>query len=231
MEHRLKRLKAVIKYVQKMPMTEIRASAPAAGIVSPAPAHAPPPPRLDTVQVFSALAQPGDTPSTGTGGGSSATPNFNGDGPAGNTHPAPAAAKPGGKKEIIRGIMLIFGGEESSRTVLADFLDSLDVEITVVDATSGNHHAITEALDQARDASFAMVLTGDTPQDRSFELGFCVGRLGLKRVCVVHSPGAHVQADARGLAHVVLDLSGGWQLVLARHLKRAGLGVDLNRLC
>jgi hypothetical protein len=218
MEHRLKRLKVVIKHVQKMPSPETRASAPAAGIVSTTPSHAPAPaPLLSHVETPSSLTSPPSSSGSGSGSSSSSS--------SSSSKSAPR------QHEVVRGMLLIFGGEESSRTVLADFLDSLDVEITVVDATSGKPHAITEALDQARDASFALIMTGEQPQDRSFELGFCVGRLGLKRVCVVHSPGAHVQADARGLAHVVLDLSGGWQLVLARYLKRAGLGVDLNRLC
>ena len=37
--------------------------------------------------------------------------------------------------------------------------------------------------------------------------------------------------EASPVATVMLDAHGGWQLPLARTLKRAGVAVDLNRLC
>jgi hypothetical protein len=202
MDHRLKKLKAIIKQIQKVP-SEARASVPAVA-TAPAPSAAP-----ATPASAAALATaPAVAPAV--------------------TVPKPQPVAP----ETVRGMLLVFGGEESSRAAVAEFLESLDVELTVVDqATCANPAGITEALDQARGTSFAVIFAGDPSQNREFELGFCVGRLGLRRICVVHSQNETLQPDARGLTHVQLDSTGGWQLVLARHLKRAGLGVDLNRLC
>jgi hypothetical protein len=90
---------------------------------------------------------------------------------------------------------------------------------------------MAEALDRQSQVSFAVILSaGEVQSDHNFELGFCAGRLGLKRVFLLHPQGQGAE-DARGLTHVVIDNGGGWQLQLARQLKRAGLGVDLNRLC
>lgn len=196
MEHRLKRLKAVIKQIQKLP-SETRATAPASAVpAAPSASQGPVIP--------------------------------------GEAAPATAAAQvfaPRQPAEPLRGFVLTFNADDGCKSALVEFLDSLDVDVALVDEATAGPGGVTEAMESTRDASFALVLTGEPQPDRCFELGLCVGRLGLKRVCVLHPQHAQLQADPRGLTHVVMDSGGGWQLVLARHLKRAGLGVDLNRLC
>ncbi len=63
-----------------------------------------------------------------------------------------------------------------------------------------------------------------------FQLGCAVGRLGTGRVCVLQPAGAP-QFEEAGVEHVLIDAAGGWQLQLARHLKQAGIAVDMNKLC
>lgn len=63
-----------------------------------------------------------------------------------------------------------------------------------------------------------------------FQLGCAVGRLGAKRVCVLHPAGAPLCPESN-VTHLAADPAGAWQLQLARHLKQAGLNVDLNKLC
>ena len=63
-----------------------------------------------------------------------------------------------------------------------------------------------------------------------FQLGCAVGRLGTSRVCVLQPAGAP-QFEEAGVEHVLVDAAGGWQLHLARHLKQAGVAVDMNKLC
>lgn len=89
---------------------------------------------------------------------------------------------------------------------------------------------------QSSSASFALLLTAsaDQPQqsadsDALFDLGCCVGKLGAQRVIVLHRAG-QPHTDRFGLSHIVVDDYDGWRLQLARHLKRAGVEVDLNRL-
>lgn len=89
---------------------------------------------------------------------------------------------------------------------------------------------------QSSPASFALLFTdsGDQPQssadpDALFDLGCCVGKLGAGRVIVLHR-GGQAHTDRFGLTHVVFDTTDGWQLQLARQLKRGGVEVDLNKL-
>ena len=89
---------------------------------------------------------------------------------------------------------------------------------------------------QSSPASFALLFTasGDQPQqsadpDALFDLGCCVGKLGAGRVIVLHR-GGEAHTDRFGLTHIVFDDFDGWRLQLARHLKRAGVDVDLNKL-
>jgi len=63
-----------------------------------------------------------------------------------------------------------------------------------------------------------------------FKLGCAVGRLGAKRVCVVHAPGVAPIAEGN-VTHVAIDAAGAWHLPFARQLKAAGMAVDLNKLC
>lgn len=97
-------------------------------------------------------------------------------------------------------------------------------------------------LDVRRDLAAVILLRGEQgavapggmPQSdarSAFELGYCAGRLGAGRVCVLHASGAVCCCDENGILHVPIDAAGGWQLQMARHFRRAGLDVDLNRLC
>lgn len=64
-----------------------------------------------------------------------------------------------------------------------------------------------------------------------FELGCAVGRLGGNRVCVLHPANVPAPFADAGVAHIAIDAGGGWHLTLLRHLKQAGMDVDLNKLC
>lgn len=115
------------------------------------------------------------------------------------------------------------------------FVAGLDVEMTP--APPGGGPVAVDTLREHHETAFAVVhlRPGDaeaSPRRVAFALGYLAGRLGADGVCVVGPPGAHESlADELGIAHVPLDAPGGWQLQLARRLKKAGLPVDLNRLC
>ena len=187
MDHRLKRLKAVAKWIEKQPTanTANAAKAPAASV----------PQRPQNEEEIVAASTV-----------------------------IPATSRP--KLEMLAGLLVVCKADEPTRQSVADFLESLDVVVSVVDGTAG----IGESLDRVGAVNFAVVLSGESQNDYGFELGFCAGRLGLKRVILLHTQPAAASTDSRGFTHVALDNGGGWMLQLARHLKRAGLGVDLNRL-
>jgi hypothetical protein len=188
MDHRIKRLKAVVRWLEKQPGGNgaNAAKAPASAVPARDPSNE------EVVAAAKVI---------------------------------PASARP--LRETLSGLLVVCRADDPSKQAVAEFLESLEIKVAVVDGTAG----LADSLDRAGDVSFAVVLSGESQGEYGFELGFCAGRLGLKRVILLHSQPADAAADTRGFTHVALDTGGGWMLQLARHLKRAGLGVDLNRLC
>jgi hypothetical protein len=111
------------------------------------------------------------------------------------------------------------------------------INIPASNAASSSTPLLDElAAMQSSSASFALLFTAtpEQPQlsgdpDALFDLGCCVGKLGAERVIVLHR-GGDAHTDRFGLTHVVFDNCQGWQLQLAKHLKRGGVEVDLNKL-
>ena len=146
---------------------------------------------------------------------------------------------------VPSGLLVVHAGVSASGTQQAveQFLHDLGMEVCTLPPGPREGKSAVAALDRHPTAAFAVLLlgrddTGGAP-DATFELGYFVGRLGLPRVCVLREPGADPAsntismpaADAHGIACLPVDAAGGWHLQLARHLKRAGIEVDLNKLC
>jgi hypothetical protein len=162
--------------------------------------------------------------------------------------PAAAAAEPLSPPAGVSGILVTRCGDDGSDLFRAGaavekFLEDLGVSVITLSCTK-----TTEAYEQGPDASFALLLlsaeeaaalrpaTDGQPAavcraDAAFQLGYFVGRLGAKHVFAI-APGAFEPFTGNhGLSCLPLDASHGWQLQLARHLRRAGIDIDLNRLC
>jgi hypothetical protein len=164
--------------------------------------------------------------------------------------PSAAAAEPPSPPGPVRGLLVAPEGDARAADV-ATFLSDLGLTTTAL-PSAGSTRSSPEAYEASPDAAFAVMLLGaddlaaprpatdgggaaaatrraDTP----FLLGYLVGRFGAKNVCLL-APGAAAAepfTDSHGVACLPLDAARGWQLQLARHLRRAGVDVDLNRLC
>ena len=125
------------------------------------------------------------------------------------------------------------GPRDAAAEAVLQFLQQLSIPTVEADHTNG----LIETLESRNDAGFMVVMngieataSGNLSESSIFKLGFCAGRRGIKRLCLLHSNGHAIGGDAHGLPHVPVDSSGGWQLHLARQMKRAGMDIDLNRL-
>jgi len=115
------------------------------------------------------------------------------------------------------------------------FMQQLSLPVLEADHTNG----LIETLEERNDTGFVVVMNAAaiadgkaTLSDSSmFKLGYCAGRLGMKRMCMMNSSSQAAGGDGHGIPHVPVDSGGGWQLHLARQMKRAGMDIDLNRLC
>jgi predicted nucleotide-binding protein len=104
-------------------------------------------------------------------------------------------------------------------------------------------------MDVAADAAFAIVLMSPDDEARTrgadeqllrprarqnvvFELGLFLGLLGRTKVVALHQAedGFEMPSDYQGVLFVPFDNRGAWKLELAREMKAAGFGIDLNKL-
>lgn len=147
--------------------------------------------------------------------------------PAASAEPAPPAA---GTKQCV---LFQHGECDDAMARVEQFVEMLGLEAVRVD-----FGAALDRLGEADDVCFAMVVTpaaqGVSNDGRAlFQLGCCVGKVGASRACIVATEGAGggCGGDVCGVACVGLDPADGWQLQVARQMKRAGVEVDLNRIC
>ena len=149
--------------------------------------------------------------------------------------PAAAAnAAPGGHKILF----VSHGPKDPSSEAVLQFMQQLSLPVMEADHTNG----LIDTLDGRNDMGFVVVMNAidhvdgggkaSISENSLFKLGYCAGKLGLKRMCMMHGPThpASSAGEAQGIAHLAVDGNGGWQLHLARQMKRAGMDVDLNRL-
>jgi hypothetical protein len=148
--------------------------------------------------------------------------------------PAAAAANaaPGGHKILF----VSHGPKDPSSEAVLLFVQQLSLPVMEADHTNG----LIETLEGRNDMGFAIVMNaadhveqgkGAISENSLFKLGYCAGKIGLKRMCMMHAPTHPGGAgEAHGISHLAVDNNGGWQLHLARQMKRAGLDIDLNRL-
>lgn len=221
MDQRLRKLHHVLRRVQELPdekptlnpaaaaAAQTKAVPPAAQAAAPAAAQ------QQNPDFFDAPAKNNAPPS-----GGAATP-------AGR--PAPGAASSMRPKI---GAFVVYEDDARAQAAVREFCTKLGfqvAEITGAGDASGRS-TLVEQLDQQPNLDFGLILSRADAPPKPFELGYCVGRLGGKRVFVLSASDDKLTADEHGLLHIPLDPADGWQLHLARQLKRAGLEIDLNRV-
>jgi hypothetical protein len=142
-------------------------------------------------------------------------------------------------------VFLVHGHNDALREMAARFMEKLGLNVTILSEKPSAGATIIEKLESNALVSFAVVLmTGDdvgskkhasklSPRARQnvlLELGYFVGSIGRKRVCVLYEDGVEPPSDYYGVVFIPIDASGAWRFLLAKELKHAGLSVDLNRL-
>ncbi len=253
MDNHLKNLAGLKKLIERKPLPTVKETptiAEAIAMVPPMPAT----PDMDeeiAAAVTETVKPPFESAPQGRGQAPMAA-SSNGNGHARHATPptpkpvaAPAAVNP------AKGLLIMHGGDAASATAsLRDFVQTLGLVLICADASGPDHKGAISALEGHEDFDFALLLSDtpappmpeadedaphgismNEPASLSFELGYCVGRLGLNRVCALHPHSSEPFTDGHGILHLPLDAGGGWQLALARHFRRSGLNLDLNKLC
>jgi predicted nucleotide-binding protein len=142
-------------------------------------------------------------------------------------------------------VFLVHGRNEGVKETVARFLEKLGTVATILQELPNEGRTVIEKFEDFSEAGYAVVLmTGDdvgnvsgepaqrfrARQNVVFELGYFVAKLGRRRVCVLYQDGVEIPSDFAGVLYVKLDHEGGWRLNLAREIRTAGIGIDLNKV-
>ena len=158
-----------------------------------------------------------------------------------------ALAKPTDEHVRVKSdkVFVVHGRKEGPREAVARFIGQLGYTPVILQEQASEGRTIIEKFERhSDDVAYAVVLL--TADDRGglidadpstyeararqnviLELGYFIGTLTRRRVCVVHEHGVEVPSDFHDVVRVPLD-SGGWKLHLAKEMKAAGLDIDMN---
>ena len=141
-------------------------------------------------------------------------------------------------------VFLIHGRDEAAKLDVARFLEQLDLEPVILAEQPSGGRTIIEKVEAHADVGYAIALLtpddvgsrqGDDavrPRARQnvvFELGYFIGRLGRKRVCVLTKGQPEIPSDYSGVVYVPMA-SDAWKMGLIKELKAAGFDVDANKV-
>lgn len=144
-------------------------------------------------------------------------------------------------------VLVVHTRSEEVEKAISEFAAKLGFSMASIFTTPDDGKAMMNKIANAAEGAFAIILAGEdevnlargkndttvqhTHRRGAFELGYLTGRVGSQRVCVLHTVDTGLFHDEYGILYVPVDPADGWQLQLARQLRRSGLEVDLNRLC
>jgi predicted nucleotide-binding protein len=157
-----------------------------------------------------------------------------------------------GKMTEVRGpltasreVFIVHGHAEGPRESVARFVERLGLRPIILHEQTSEGRTIIEKIERHSGVGYVVVLlTGDDrgglagadpagyrPRARQnvvLELGYFLGKLGRRHVCVLHEPGVEIPSDYDGVVYVPLDSE--WQFRLAREMKATAFkDIDLNR--
>jgi predicted nucleotide-binding protein len=148
-----------------------------------------------------------------------------------------------------RATVIAHGIASPCKEAVVMFLEKLGLSPLALDvgaSASGAGKNVPDQLAEQSEIGFALILVSAdeishlrsagaevprTSMNLAFELGCCAGRVSSRRVVVLYAGGSEFFMDEMGIAYLPIDPNDGWQLRLARQMRRGGFEVDLNRLC
>lgn len=146
-------------------------------------------------------------------------------------------------------VFIVHGRDSSMLDRVARLIEKLELKPIILHELPNEGRTIIEKFERFTDVGFAVILlTSDDigylkaegqanarPRPRQnviLELGFFLGRLGRRRVAVLHPEDENLEmpSDYAGVLYIPVDSPGKWQFRLANELKAAGLRIDANRI-
>lgn len=145
-----------------------------------------------------------------------------------------------------KNIFIVHGHDELIKTEVARFVEKMELVPIILHERPHQGMTLIEKLEHYSDVGFAIILI--TPDDEGYqkgqqneakprarqnviaELGFFVGKLKRKKVCVLYMEGVELPTDFDGVGYYPYDNQGAWKILVGKELRESGLPVDLNKI-
>ena len=137
-------------------------------------------------------------------------------------------------------VFIVHGHDATAKLAVESFVRKFDLNPIILNEKANEGQTIIEKFEEhAGQAGYAIILL--TPDDVGalkdekdqlkprarqnviLELGYFLGALGRKRVCVLHKEGVELPSDIHGILYVPMDNSEGWKWKLSQEMKHARL--------
>jgi len=167
----------------------------------------------------------------------------------GHSAPPETSFKASNKK-----VFVVHGHDHGMKETIARYLSKVGLEPVILHEEADQARTIIEKFEQHADVPFAVALFSKDDQGVSnidaqkssesiksllrfrarqnviFECGYFIGKLGRKRVAVLHAEGVEMMSDYSGIVYIPFDAGDGWRLKLFKELKAAGFSLDANKI-
>lgn len=141
-------------------------------------------------------------------------------------------------------VFIVHGRDDLAKMSAARFVEKLGLKAVILHEQVSGGKTIIEKIEEHTNVGFALVLytpcdlgglVGDPPKSRArqnvvFEHGYLISKLGRRNVCALVKNGTEVPNDISGVVYVPLDEHGAWHLAVAKELRNAGYGIDMNKV-
>lgn len=146
--------------------------------------------------------------------------------------------------ESCNRIFIVHGHDEISKLKVVRFIEESKLVPIILSEQPSNGRTIIENFEKNVNVRFAVVLmtrddrilTDDVSnksiyrprQNAILELGYFIGKLGRKKVCVLYKEGVEIPSDIHGILFTLMDDNDGWKLKLAKEMRSAGVPVQVR---
>jgi predicted nucleotide-binding protein len=143
-----------------------------------------------------------------------------------------------------RRILVVHGDDGEAKQTVARFLDKINLEPVIFQEQPDEGKTILEKFEYNKDVAYVVVIL--TPDDTGYagtesrrkkdragqhtilELGYLIGRLSAKRICVLFKDTVEIPSGNHGVFYVPMDENSAWKQKLAAAIKQTGLSIDMN---
>jgi len=143
-------------------------------------------------------------------------------------------------------VFIVHGHDDSAKFEVANYISSLNLEPIILHQQASSGQTIIEKIEANSNVGFGIVIY--TPDDFGgkqekekielprarqnvvFEHGFLMGKIGRSNVCALIKGNLEKPNDISGVVYVNMDNHNGWQISIAKELKKSGYDIDMNSL-